>query len=336
MPVKPIASALAAVLLNVTTLTSLEASSASSPLTITARPISNFLIGSDQKEFGALTFIGGLEMVSRQSHFGAISGIEFKDGMAWLVTDTGFWINAKLERDEAGNPTAISAATFGEITGFDGTRYAEKWQVDAEGIAIDDDGQIVISFERDHRLSRYQWGNGQLAYVSEERPPVPLYELRQNRGFEGIAIAPAGFIHPRAIVGIAEKSLDKAGNIMGFVDPTGRDDAYEFSLLRTENYDVTDISFLPTGDLLVLERRFNLVQGISMRLRRVSGSALTERATVDGEMLLEADMSHQIDNMEGLSITPINDDQVRLTLVSDDNKSLLQRNLLLEFSLKLN
>ncbi|MEO1749605.1 MAG: esterase-like activity of phytase family protein, partial [Pseudomonadota bacterium] len=101
-------------------------------------------------------------------------------------------------------------------------------------------------------------------------------------------------------------------------------------------FDVTDIAFLPNGDLLVLERRFNLSQGIAMRIRQIDGEELTERSTVDGPTLLQADMSYQIDNMEGLAVTPLADDQVRLTLVSDDNKSLLQRNLLLEFALDLN
>ena len=302
---------------------------------IKARPITRFLIGSDKREFGRLSFVGGLEMVSRQQHFGAISGVDLTGDTLWLVTDTGFWVRATLQRAENGAPEGVVDASIGEITAEGGARFSNKWEADAEGIAVVDTTDVYISFERDHRIARYRWGNNQLNLLSDEKPPVPLYELRQNRGFEGIAVAPETFKHPQAIVGISEKSLDKARNIMGFVNPPGPSNAYEFSLLRTDNYDVTDIAFLPTGDLIALERRFNLTQGISMRLRHIEGSRITERATVDGAILLEADMSYQIDNMEGLSITPLNDNEVRLTLVSDDNKSLLQRNLLLEFTLEL-
>ncbi|MEL6200849.1 MAG: esterase-like activity of phytase family protein [Pseudomonadota bacterium] len=306
------------------------------PVSITARPIANFLIGSDQQKFGPLTFLGGLEMESREQHFGAISGVDFSGEAIWLVTDTGFWLQGSLNRNENGAPEAITATSIGEITAKGGARFSNKWEADAEGIAIAQDGTVVISFERDHRIAQYQWDGANLRFVEDEQPPVPLYELRQNRGFEGVAVAPENFAYPQAIVGLSEKSLDKQRNIMGFVNPPGPSNAFEFSLLRTDNFDVTDIAFLPTGDLLVLERRFNLSQGIAMRIRQIDGDQLTERSTVDGKTLLEADMSYQIDNMEGLAITPLGDDQVRLTLVSDDNKSLLQRNLLLEFALDLN
>lgn len=51
------------------------------------------------------------------------------------------------------------------------------------------------------------------------------------------------------------------------------------------------------------------------------------------KILLEADMRFQIDNLEGMDITADTDGSARITLVSDDNHSLLQRNLMLEFKL---
>ena len=56
-------------------------------------------------------------------------------------------------------------------------------------------------------------------------------------------------------------------------------------------------------------------------------------ALVDGPMLIEADLGYQIDNMEGLSVHRGADGELVLTLVSDDNFSLLQRTLLLQFTL---
>lgn len=282
-----------------------------------------------------MKFLGGLEMVSREQHFGAISGVAFAADKLWLATDTGFWMRGTLNRDASGTPIGLTNMIFDEMKGAGGARFPDKWKADAESIAVADDGSFHISFERDHRIAQYEWNNGALTFVSEEDPPVPLHELRQNRGFEGIAAAPKTFQNADAIVGITEKSLDPARNIMAFVNPPGPRNAYEFSVKRTDEYDVTDIAFLPDGDLLLLERRFNLSNGISMRLRQIEGNDIKPRATVDGPILLEADMRYQIDNMEGLAVTPIDDETVRLTLVSDDNKSLLQRNLLLEFELEL-
>ena len=102
---------------------------------------------------------------------------------------------------------------------------------------------------------------------------------------------------------------------------------------RIGEFDITDGDFLPGGDMILLERRFNMSDGVAMRLRRIHGADIEKGATVDGEILLEADLLYQIDNMEGLSVTIDPDGTPRLTLVSDDNHSILQRNLLLEFRL---
>jgi hypothetical protein len=44
-------------------------------------------------------------------------------------------------------------------------------------------------------------------------------------------------------------------------------------------------------------------------------------------------MSYQIDNMEGLDVWRRADGVLMVSIVSDDNQSLLQRNLYLEFRL---
>jgi hypothetical protein len=71
-----------------------------------------------------------------------------------------------------------------------------------------------------------------------------------------------------------------------------------------------------------------------MRIRRLAAADIRPGAVVDGEVLLEADMSYQIDNMEGLDVVSRPDGDMRVILVSDDNHSILERNLMLEFRLK--
>ena len=56
-------------------------------------------------------------------------------------------------------------------------------------------------------------------------------------------------------------------------------------------------------------------------------------ALADGPILFEADMSYQIDNMEGLDVWRRDDGALMVSVVSDDNHSFLQRNLYLEFRL---
>lgn len=304
---------------------------------VTARIITDFRIGSDEQRFGPLEFAGGLEMVSSQRHFGAISAMVLNDDQTDFiaVADTGFWLTGSVVRDPATHQlTGLAGVSMAAIADENGQARSDKWLADAEGLAIGPTGELLVSFEREHRIETQiaDETNGFYRMVSQIRPPVPLYELRQNRGFEGIAIAPETSMLAGALVGISEKSLDPNGNIMGFVSsPNGT--SYEFSLTRRDGFDVTDLAFLPDGDLVVLERRFNVVDGVAMRLRVVDDAALQPKATVDGEIMLEADMRFQIDNMEALTVTVDADGVPRLTLASDDNHSLLQRNLLLEFRL---
>ncbi len=90
---------------------------------------------------------------------------------------------------------------------------------------------------------------------------------------------------------------------------------------------------LPGGDLLVLERKFSWTGGLAIRLRRIALTGIKPGALVDGAVLFEADLGQEIDNMEGLSVHRSAAGETVLTLISDDNFSLLQRTLLLQFVL---
>ncbi len=70
-----------------------------------------------------------------------------------------------------------------------------------------------------------------------------------------------------------------------------------------------------------------------MRLRRVSISEVVPGAVLEGSTLVSADMGFQIDNMEGISVHRSPSGETVLTLVSDDNFSIIQRTILLQFTL---
>ena len=130
---------------------------------------------------------------------------------------------------------------------------------------------------------------------------------------------------------IAERSLDADGNHRGFI--VGGPQTGTFSLRRSDDFDVSDAAFLPDGDLLVLERKFSFAAGVAIRIRRIAGAAIRPGALLDGPVLLVADSHYQIDNMEGLAVRTTADGKTLLTLISDDNNSIFQRTLLLQFAL---
>ena len=106
-----------------------------------------------------------------------------------------------------------------------------------------------------------------------------------------------------------------------------------FTVRRSGDFDITDGTFLPNCDLLLLERSFSMGSGVKMRLRRLLGPSIAKGQVADGPILFEADMGYQIDNMEGMDVWRRTDGALMVSLMSDDNHSILQRNLYLEFIL---
>ncbi len=133
------------------------------------------------------------------------------------------------------------------------------------------------------------------------------------------------------LVVVSEKSLDKDGNIFGAVLDGPRKGI--FTVKRNGNFDITDGAFLPDGDLLLLERSFSMADGVKMRLRRIEAATIAPGQVADGPVMLDTDMAYQIDNMEAIDVWRRDDGQLMVSMMSDDNHSMLQRNLYLEFIL---
>lgn len=300
-------------------------------LPIKSRLITNFKIGSDQTRFGAFEFLGGLELSSSHSMLGAMSAIRLSDDrQSFLgVMDTGYWYAGRFERGPKGELTGVSNFSISPLLDESGQTSNQKWKTDAEGLAIRGD-EVLVSFERRNRVDAYPakapGGSRPLRSLPLQ---ISLNELRSNQGVEALMVAPdASPLKGEAVI-VSERSVNAAGNIYAAI-LTGPM-AGVFFVKRHAPYDITDGDFLPNGDLLLLERRFSIAGGIGMRIRRIDGSRLGPGNLVDGPVLLEADFGNQIDNMEGLDVTTDDDGQIFVTLVSDDNHSILQRNLVLEF-----
>jgi hypothetical protein len=84
---------------------------------------------------------------------------------------------------------------------------------------------------------------------------------------------------------------------------------------------------------VLLERRFRFSEGIKMRVRRLFANEIKRGALMQGEVLLEADDSLNIDNMEAIAAHRAPSGETILTLMSDDNFSALQRTLIMQFSM---
>lgn len=302
---------------------------------VEATPITVFRPGSDETRFGRLEFVGGLELSSSEPLFGAWSAIRFlPDYEHFLgVLDTGHWLTGRITRDGQGRLSGLADVAIASMLDADGRGDQSKYLVDAESVAIRGE-DVLVGYEQRHRVSGYR----PLSAIETARPfrmsfplPFPVSELRNNGGLETLAIAPETSPLGGGLVAIAEKSVDGSGNLFaGILDGPL---AGAFGVRPHDGFDVTDGAFLPNGDLLLLERRFTFASGVGLRIRRIDGASLKPGAVVDGEVILEAGMSEEIDNMEGLDVMTAPDGSTHVILVSDDNHSILQRTLMLEFRL---
>ncbi|WP_434724208.1 esterase-like activity of phytase family protein [Mesorhizobium sp. RIZ17] len=300
---------------------------------ISARPISQFHVGHDETRFGPLEFVGGLEMTSPARDFGALSAFRFlKPGSDFIgVADTGFWFFGAITHGADKRPSGVSNFRMQQMVDASGQPIDRKWEVDAEGLAVKD-GIATVGFERDQRVAQFKIDPGNMkAPVRQLDYLVPAKELRQNRGFETVTHANPYGQHAGGLVVVSERSLDEAGNVYAAIIEGPHKGI--FTVRRDGEFDTTDGTFLPDGDLLLLERSFSLARGVKMRLRRIYGESVEKGAVADGPVLMEADMGYQIDNMEGLDVWTRDDGALMVSLISDDNHSILQRNLYLEFIL---
>jgi hypothetical protein len=308
-------------------------SATSVALEVDSRAIAHFGIGSIERAFGKLEFVGGITYSSPNTLLGAVSSIRFRpDGSHFVaVLDTGHWLTGAVRRDEEGGLAGLADLHVTSMLNADGRSENAKLRMDAEGLALAP-GAAIVSYEQRHRVDVYpDPGFETSGPIRTYAPPFPRSELRGNRGFEALAISPPDGPLAGAPVIVAERSLDGQRNLLAAVLDGPMKGT--FAVVRNDPWDVTDGAFMPNGDLLLLERRFRLSDGVGMRIRRIKGTAIRPGAVVDGEVLIDADMSHQIDNMEGLDVVQLPDGDIRIIVVSDDNHSILQRNLMLEFRL---
>lgn len=302
-------------------------------LPVSSRAFSEFAIGSDKRIFGKLEFLGGLSYSSTNPLLGAVSAIRFRDDHENFVAvlDTGHWLTGRVERDGEGKLSGLADLKVRSMFNSAGQDENVKYQMDSEGLAIGK-GELFVSYEVFHRIDAYPDPGFMEATPSRSLLlPFPRSEMRSNRGMETLAISPEAGPLGATLVTVTERSLDADGNVLAAVLDGPLKGT--FAVKRNDPWDITDGAFLPNGDLLLLERRFRLSDGVGMRIRRIDGTKIRPGAVVDGEVLIDVDLSHQIDNMEGLDVVRMAEDDIRLIVVSDDNHSILQRNLMLEFRL---
>jgi hypothetical protein len=300
---------------------------------VKSRPVEAFdLRDRTRRRFGELEFRSGLILTSSFKGFGGLSAfrVDPKGEGFIAMNDKGDWFTGRI----AYSGKALAGLTdvrSAPMLGSDGKPITTKKLYDSEALAIDG-MTLYVGIERANRILKFDFRRGGITSFGEEIAiPPALRRLPYNKGPEGLVFVPKGMPLEGSLIVVSERGLDASGNLIGFL--IGGPRPGQFAIRRTDEFDISDAALLPSGELLILERKFSLLNGVGIRIRKVPLRAIAPGAVVDGPSIFDADLGHEIDNMEGLDVHRNEDGDIVLTMISDDNFSLLQRTLLLQFTL---
>ncbi|NJL07816.1 MAG: twin-arginine translocation pathway signal [Methylacidiphilales bacterium] len=307
-------------------------------LVVRATPITSFDPHEPERtRFGRLEFRGGLELSADNPAFGGWSALHLDatGERVLAASDAGVWLTGRLLYDQ-GRLSGLREVRIAAMRGSAGETLTRIGRADVESLAVDG-STCYVGIERVHEIRRYDCSGAPFASRGIPQPvPSALKKMPRNSGLEALVAMPrdlggTGSALAGSLIGITETGETGEDDSLGFIIRGSR--FATFRVKRSDDFSITDAA-LAGSDLLLLERHFSLLRGVSLRVRRIPLSAIEPGAVVDGEVLMTAGRGQQIDNMEGLAVHTNAAGETILTMISDDNFSFLQRTLILQFALR--
>lgn len=300
-----------------------------------ARPVGLGLPGGARLD-ESVHFAGGVQIVlDERSPLHSLSDLKLdgEDGFV-SVTDAGDLVRGRLVLDSQGRLTGVAGLQYRRLTLMSGAPIIDKVDGDAEGLAISDDGDVIVSFERDHRI----WNYGPVDAVRAMPTGLgrPDFPFTNNDGMEGIAATHDFRCDSRSPdarrVSTTAPCLRVAGESGGvwdcFIASCRVVTAPPPTPLTDAEFRITGMDRDPSGDgWFVLQRLFRAPADVRARIRRMAPDGTL------GPVLVELKFPGTTDNFEGLAAVA-RDGGTRLYILSDDNTSKTQRTLLLAFDVR--
>lgn len=249
------------------------------------------------------------------TQFGGFSGFHLdENGVDFVaISDRGNIMSGQILR-EGGRIVDVAATPLERLKNLDG-KPIRSILADAEGLAVDRNGTIYVSFEGNARVWTY-------AGISERPEPIfnhPDFRTMQgNSSLEALAVTPDGILYT-----LPERS-GRANKPFPVYRSEGEGWDIAFQIPRRGQHLVVGADIGPDDMLYVLERDFTGI-GFRTRVRRFRQDGSSEETLID-----TGNATH--DNLEGISVWE--DAQgLRITMISDDNFRFLQQTEIVEYRL---
>lgn len=251
-------------------------------------------------------FVSALPLRGNAAWFGGFSGIELSDDgkRFYLVTDRGHLMTGKLLRQD-GQLIGMADVSDQRLVDKDGNTR-EFPHTDAEGLALDTQGRLNVSFEHAQRILRYDTLESDAKWPSYTRA---WRALPKNGGLELVAVDAAGTLFT-----IPEGVANGAWEALVYRRFPERKWDQPFTLPLDGDFVPVGGDFGPDGRLYLLERG---VYPFAFR-SRVRAMTVTDDGLDQIETLLETPLGRH-GNLEGLAVWRDNERRIRLSMVSDNN-----------------
>jgi hypothetical protein len=276
----------------------------------------------DHRDFGQFEVLGAWRLTSNNAFFGGISSMRIRNGHVMALSDASYVFTFRFDEHQRQARLRVR-----QLPGIYNARYPDR---DAESMTADPDtGTMWVGFEASNTIRRFSPNLGaKRAWVA----PTAMTLWPDNTGAEAMVRLPDG----RFLV-FAEQSPgpDQSTEALVFPgDPIahGRD-SMRFYYKPPTGFSPTDAGLLPDGRVLIVNRRFTIIEGVSAKLTIVDPRQIAENQILPSRLIATLKPPLRIDNMEALSIEQRRGRTI-VWLASDDNFNPLQQTLLMKFALK--
>ena len=265
------------------------------------------VLGKGVRYAGGVTVRAGMD-----SPLHSLSDLKLTgDGGFISVSDVGDLARGTLALDRRGRLIGLEGLRTRRLTLTDGTPISRKAEGDAEGLAITTGGDLLVSFERDHRI----WNYGPLSALrSPQAVQRPDFPFAENDGMEGLAASGDGWRVAGEAGGLWDCSPARC-TVTAAPPETPVPDT---------DYRITGMDRDPAGGWFVVQRSYRAPVNLRARVRRMAQDGTL------GPVLIELKLPGTTDNFEGIAAER-RGGRTRLYILSDDNFNAVQRTMMLAF-----
>jgi hypothetical protein len=287
-----------------------------------------------------LAFVSGFSFDANEYRFGGWSGFDIdQQGNLIGISDEGYALKATPTINSLGQIIGFDNAIFSSLKGQDGLALSGKMLTDAEDVTVLPNGQLAVSFERDHRILVFN----DILEPAVDSIPLPqdmldtfdvftaAFRETGNRQYGNVGLESLTIVNGH-ILTVIEETLPSETEHRVYLqnDLGGWDNMYYQGL---SGYGISSATTLPNGNVLFLERATEYFKGYehyNCRIVELDKQDFFQGNHIMGKAWATFN-SDTADNFESIFTYTTEDGKTYISIATDDNYAWSERNLLLNF-----